>query len=534
MAHTVKDNDCVACSVCEPTCPQGAIKPRDDQDGFWVDPTLCNDCEGEVVPLCINICDSEALVPLQPKKGRCKSTLLPAAIPDIFLNGKTNAFASSMVIWEGCNVLSQRLSLPWQPDSQGKLCYQRAVNRGRGMMQFRLARDPSANVLVPAETEEAIAALAGFDLRAACVHLIFAAYATTLDCPWEESFSLNDQHIEQYLGLHKRKDLTKLDKLTLIKQCVYQACQLMVSLNWPRQGRVQAFALDEHPIWELQQTEYFFETDNQGYRHLIGLSFTIQPGIWAKHFLNKREYRRQGGFYQYGTLPQSLLFEVMSHWQQHEGAVRLLLWLLFKLRLGGDHRMTVRTLLRIAYGEERLLEATTVRGAHKRLLRTFENDLEAIYYYGLKPVFDPETYPSEIQPLWVKVAQIPEGADDALEFWADDANLEQSLTDAAPRDKWQRLLNARLLGFELSEEWQQTIKRTTPKRRRSSKVIPHDPEQGLTSSAIKAARQRLNLSQRALADRLGKSQSWIRDIEKGRFAASAEDRELLKQTLEIS
>ena len=52
----------------------------------------------------------------------------------------------------------------------------------------------------------------------------------------------------------------------------------------------------------------------------------------------------------------------MSSWQQHEGAVRILLWLLFKLRLGGDHRLTIRTLLRIAYGEERLKEAITVRG----------------------------------------------------------------------------------------------------------------------------------------------------------------------------
>lgn len=533
MAHTVKDSDCTACNICEPTCPQGAIKTKENEPGYWVDPTLCDDCANEVTPLCKSVCDNEALVALQPKKGRCKSTLLPAAIPEIFLNGKTNAFASSMVVWEGCNILAQRLALPWHPDLQQKLCYRRPVNRGRGSMQFRLASEPGGASLEPMPTEAAIAALSEFDIRAACIHLIFAAYTTTLNYPWEESFTLNDQHIEHYLGLDRRKDLTKLEKLTLIKNLVYQSCRLMVSLNWPRQGRVSAFSLDEQPLWHLHNTQYFFETDAQGYRHLIGLSFTIQAGIWAKHFLNKHDYRKQLAFYQYGTLPQSLLSEVMSHWQQHEGAVRLLLWLLFKLRLGGEHRMTVRTLLRIAYGEERVVEATTVRGAHKRLLKTFENDLEAIYFYGLKPIFDPETYPAEIQPLWVKVAQIPDAADDALEFWADDANLEQSLTDAAPRDKWQRLLNARLLGFELSEEWQQTLRRTTPKRRRTAAKVPSENDQQLTSSAIKAARQRLNLSQRALANRLGKSQSWIRDIEKGRFTASSADRELLRQTLEI-
>lgn len=117
----------------------------------------------------------------------------------------------------------------------------------------------------------------------------------------------------------------------------------------------------------------------------------------------------------------------MSNWQQPEGEVRLLLWLLFKLRLSGDHRLTVRTLLRIAYGADRLVEATTVRGAHKRLLKTFESDLETLYYYGLKPLFDPETYPSDIQPLWAKVIDISDDVDEALEFWVNDANQNRRL-----------------------------------------------------------------------------------------------------------
>jgi hypothetical protein len=52
------------------------------------------------------------------------------------------------------------------------------------------------------------------------VHLILAAYALTLDCPWEETIVISDQQIEQYLGLDKRKDLSKLEKLTLIKELV--------------------------------------------------------------------------------------------------------------------------------------------------------------------------------------------------------------------------------------------------------------------------------------------------------------------------
>ena len=528
MTYTIKD-DCIVCDNCQPECPNGAIKPEAEREGYWIDPTLCDGCPDVEIPRCVAVCSAGSLAPLQPKKGRRKSTLLPPAIPAIFLNGKTTSFASSMVVWEACNILAQRQ--PWQTDADGQLCYRRAVHRGRGEMRFRLAADVESDLPIPMATDKVAQAIAQFDIRAACAHLIFAAYAVTVDCPWEEPFVLNDQHFERYLGLDKRKDLTKLDKLTLIKDLVYQACQLLVALDWPRQGKVKAFSLDEQPVWRLLNVEYYFEEDAQGYRHLIGLGFTVRAGIWAKHFLNKRECRRQTAFYQYGSLPQSLLIEVMSNWQQHEGGVRLLLWLLFKLRLGGDHRLTVRTLLHIAYGEDRLIEAITVRGAHKRLLKTFESDLETIYYYGLKPLFDAETYSLDIQPLWARAADIPDDVDDALEFWVNDANQIRSLTDTAPRDKWQRLLNARLSGFEPSAEWQQVIRRRAPKRGRKQPSSVQVEQ--LSGSAIKAARQRQNFTQRTLAEHLGKSQSWVRDIENGRFNIIPEDQARLRQTLEI-
>lgn len=540
MVYTIKDG-CIACGQCYPECPQGAIKPSTadltspGSSGYWIDPTLCDGCVDSGHPRCLVVCSVGSLTPLAPKKGRYKSSLLPAAVPQIFLNGKTTPFASAMVIWEACTVLAQRQTLPWETDAEGRFCYQRPIHRDRGEMRFRLALNPEASELVPMSATEGQAAIAHFDLRSTCLHLIFAAYAVTLDRPWEQAFVINDQQIEQYLGLDKRKDLTKLEKLRLIKDLVYQACQVLVTLNWPRQGKVAAFKLAEHPVWRLVDTQYYFEIDSQGYRHLIGLGFKVQAGIWTQHFLNKQQYRQQTAFYQYSLLPQSLLTEIMSHWQQHEGAVRLLVWLLFKLRLRGDHRMTVRTLLRIAYGEERVLQATRVRGAHKRLLKTFESDLETLYYYGLKPIFDPDSYPPDIQPLWVRAANIPEDAEAALEFWAEDAHHALSLTATAPRNKWQRLHNARLLGFELPATWQQPLPRKAIKRQRAATVATaaSQPRQ-ISGSEIRAARERQQLSQRMLAERLGKSQSWIRDIENGRLNLSLHDQARLRQMLQLT
>lgn len=531
MNYTIKEN-CIACDVCQPLCPQNAIKPNRGSDGYWIDPTLCDGCPDFEIPLCVSACDMEALKLLPPKKGRCKSSLLPVAIPSIFLNRKTSPFASCLVMWETCNILAQRQALPWTPDTEGKFCYRRPINRNRGEMRFRLAADAEMNSSKPMSMEAGEEAIANFDIRATCIHLIFAAYVMTIDHPWQNAFVLNDQHIAKYLGLDKRKDLTKLDKLTLIKNLVHQSCQILATLDWPQQGKVNAFSLDEHFVWQLLDTQYYFEKDSKGHQHLIGLSFTVKAGLWAKHFLNKQEYRAQTAFYQYGTLPQSLLREVMSRWQQHQGAIRILLWNLFKLRLGGDQRVKVRTLMRVAYGEEQLHQAATVRGAHKRLLKAFESDLEAICQYGLKPLFDPKTYPLDIQPLWVRAASIPDDVDEEVNFWADDASQAFGLTDSAPRDKWQRLLNARLLGFEISEEWQENIRRRKPKKRRKpSKSWAVTQTEKLSGSDINLARQRQKLSQRTLAERLGKSQSWVRDIENGRFKVGQDDQVLLRKEL---
>ena len=55
----------------------------------------------------------------------------------------------------------------------------------------------------------------------------------------------------------------------------------------------------------------------------------------------------------------------------------------------------------------------------------------------------------------------------------------------------------------------------------------------LTAEQISAARKRLGISQRRLAQQIGKSQSWIRDIENSRFSAKVGDRLKLKKILDI-
>jgi hypothetical protein len=309
-------------------------------------------------------------------------------------------------------------------------------------MRFHLCADVDSENPQPLHQEEALGLIDSLDMRAACLHLIYAAYAMTLEKPWEQEFIISDQQIERYLGLDKRKDLSKATKLTLIKKIAQQPCQITAAVDWPQQGKVPGFSIPESRLWHLREITHHFQADEQGCKHLVGLTFRIQVGIWAKYFLNKSGYRKRLAFYQYGTLPYYLLTTATSLWQQHQGAVRMMLWILFKAKMGSKQCITVPTLLRVGYGEDKIIQSETNRELRKRLTRAFEGDLEVLNHTGIKPIFDPVTYTPEIQPLWAKLADLPEDADEALDFWINDGSQSHRLTDASPRGKWKLLLKA--------------------------------------------------------------------------------------------
>jgi DNA-binding transcriptional regulator YiaG/NAD-dependent dihydropyrimidine dehydrogenase PreA subunit len=527
MPYTIPNSLCVGCDNCRPQCPTGAIKIENNE--YWIDPDLCNNCKGYYPePQCVVVCPTHSPIPLQAKKGRCKVDSRDVTSPNLFSNGKSNPFASAIVIWEACNVLAQRTSLPWALDDAANLCYRRQVNQGRGAIAFHITCPPNRKA-----TE--LKSIESLDIRSACIHLIFAAHATGVDKPWEQEFVIDDRQIEKYLGLEKRKDLSKAVKLGLMKNMVLQACSLVISMNWSQQGKINGFSVQQSRLWHLLEIQHHFQEDKLGCKYLVGLTFRVKAGNWARHFLNKAGCKERTAFYQYGSLPKTLLTTIMSIWQQHEGTARLMLWLLFKTKMGKEQRITVPTLMRVAYGEDKVNLACKHREERKRLLRTFENDLEVLNHYGIKPIFDPVTYPPEIQPLWAKLVDIPEDPDEALEFWTNDGGGKVRLTDAGPRGKWNLLMNARILSFELPPDWEQHTSLSEKKLRNArNKTKTKNTARYLLGDQILQARKNLHLSQRELAKLAGKSQSWIRDLENGRLKAKLEDQALLRKVLGIA
>ncbi|MGF1487127.1 MAG: helix-turn-helix domain-containing protein [Prochloraceae cyanobacterium] len=527
-------NSCFGCGICQPHCPTNAITSNREQH-YQIETELCNNCQGHHEdPQCIVSCPIGSPVPLTPKKGRYKAAKNVLTSQDLFINGKNNSLASSIVIWEGSNLLSSAKTLAWQTDAEENLYYQRSLKQGKASISFQITDELKSEVPQALKEKAARYAIASIDIRAACLHLIYAAYATTLERPWEQEFVISDRQIEKYLGLDKRKDLSKATKLSIIKDLAQQPCKIIASIDWPQQGKVNGFSFANSRIWNLLEIKHHFQEDSLGCKHLIGLTFRIKAGIWAKYFLNKQGYKDKIAYYQYGTLPKFLLNAIATIWQQHEGAARMMLWLLFKTKMGTKQPITISKLMQVAYGNDKIERAALQRDFRKRLLRTFESDLETLNYYGIKPIFDPVTYKIEIQPLWAKLANIPEDGDAAVEFWINDAKSDRSLIDSSPPGKWNMLVKARLLGFDLPTEWQEKLtKLIHKKQRKKHQRFGSRKSKDLSAKQILEARKRQGFSQRSLAQKVGKSQSWIRDLENGRLSAKPEDRELLRKLLKV-
>ncbi len=533
MAYTISSG-CSQCGICLSECPTGAIQKNKDNT-YWVEPGLCNNCEDQdSPPACFNYCPEDAPVPLPAKKGRYKVDLQSLPTHYLFADGYSNSMSSAMVIWEACNILAKGQIFPWQVDDDGKVYFERQVKQGKGNIGFRLTDDLISSTPNTLSETEAMPLLESMDIRSTCLHLIFAASITALEKPWEQEFVLNNQQIETYLGLDKRRDLSKASKLTLVKTLVQQPCQLIVNINWFAQGKIQSFSVSQDRIWHLVAIENHFQEDAEGYKHLVGMTFKLRAGMWSKYFLNKQGYKDCVAYYQYGVLPKFLLSTVMGVWHQHEGAVRIMLWLLFKSRMGREQCITVSKLMSVAYSQAKVREDSCDREKRKRLIRRFESDLEALVSYNIKPVFDPITYPTKIQPLWSRLADIPEDGDESLEFWINDANSENSITDSPPPGKWNLLMKARILQFEFPPEWNEKLSNWENKKQRKTNVKKKFNNLSvLDGEQIANARKSLGISQRKLAEKLGKSQSWIRDLEKGRFSAKYNDRVKITQILNI-
>lgn len=399
----------------------------------------------------------------QPSKDSVKLAVVdrPPTSPELFENGDLTKVTSSLPIWEASNILTQRQQLPWTTDPDGKLSYSRDVNDGQGAICFRVAdntEDEHPSVLAGAA---ALAVIDTFDIRAACMHLIFAAHASQMERPWEQELVIDDRQIEGYLGLQRRTDKNRQEKLALIEEIVKQPCKITTFISWPGEGKRKKFTVEEGRLWHLLGTRYHYQQNLFGEKQVTGMSFVVKAGLWAKYFLNEDDTQEQNLPGSEGVLSRSLLESVMSLWQHRAGAARLMVWLLFKSQLSRLYTIPVRTLMEVAYGTQKVRIAQDDNQLRKKLTNTWDEDLLALHERGWQIRFDAETYAEEIQPSGFgrENNRRPRGFFDQLlqakleikppESW-DLANLESAVAEPTTGDHVQ-LSVVRLTGTEIKE-----------------------------------------------------------------------------------
>lgn len=485
------------------------------------------------------------------EQKHCKGNGLPKFLtsPSLFPAGKKDRMASALVIWGASDILTQRGNLVWDLDSEGKLCLIRSAINNKGEIHYWVTDPSDLSNEYPATLAgtAALATLETFDIRAACMHLIYAGHATKLERPWEQEFVIDDRQIEDYLGLNKRKDKTRAEKLALIEKLASQPCQITTFISWPAQGKIKAFTVSETRLWQMVEIQRHYQGDLFSNRELIGLTFRVRAGYWAKYFLNAQGAKEKQAYYQCGTLSKHLLQKVMQIWQHRPGAARLLVWLLFKTKFEQQHPITGQTLMEVAYGKQQILE---VRKADNKKLRqqladNFELDLLTIAENDWLFHFDPETYPCEIQPCWAGrgnksrprgyFARILAGR-----VWIMAPNKFHSHDGHAGVSISKEISNYELTSNSSFDSQPSSVANSLPNTASSllhaqpQPISEIRPRPELTGEQIKEIRKSKGWTTRQLAKRSGLSQSMISMIETGQRLISSSNLKKLKATLELS
>jgi DNA-binding XRE family transcriptional regulator len=462
-------------------------------------------------------CSGEALEGILrlKEKSETNSTRLITNL-DLFANGKFNIFSSSKVMWDVSNILTRKQDLPWKDDTDGKRIYTSKAKDGIGELNFWVTDNPEAQCPKTLAGEAATTVIQNFDIRAVCMHLIYAAHVTSLDKPWEEEFVIDDRQIASYLGLDKRKDLKKQDKLKLIEHLALQPALILIDLFWSVQGKEETFYIERSKVWEISIAHYG-QRDAFDQTKGMGLTIKGRAGLWAKFFLNRQGQAEGRAFYQYGVLSKKLLQGIIKNWQHSEGAVRMLPWLAFKNRVGRGQWLTVGTLMELAYGLDKVAAAHSDPELRTKIADTWDKDLLILNDEGWRIEFDPLTYLPQIQPCW---------KEEAREL------------NKRPRGFWNQLRTSRLI-VHLPKEIEEglvELERKTPSKSRSKLPLsqPKMQPQPLTEREIKAAREAKGWSQERLAQEMGKSKMWISLIERGKRNIKTQDQEQLRVVLDLA
>jgi DNA-binding transcriptional regulator YiaG len=279
-------------------------------------------------------------------------------------------------------------------------------------------------------------------------------------------------------------------------------------------------------IWIVNVKEQYQNDLNGNPSELVEVEIEVQAGLWTRNFLNREGEKQNKALYQYGFINQDIL-SIDPY--KKELSAALALYLIQNRRSHPSGKYRVQTLLEAVMSVQEIEAISRDRLKRSRFLKRFYSLLEELTEINFSIKFD-NSFPKELLPGWAvlpeettsnKVNPLPETPqenrmpDGFFDSWLQGVVI---IIPPAP-------IEAELTPFEIhkAELAKRAAKSTGSKmpnaglEEKSShlEVVEVQSQQvvELTGILVKQFRQAIGMSQMEVANAIGRSQSWIRDVE---------------------
>jgi DNA-binding transcriptional regulator YiaG len=404
----------------------------------------------------------------------------------------------------------------WRPDGENVPTYRRLFTHGHSIEHYVTKTDPTSRSVEALAGEAAWQIVHQYGLPTAFLHLVFAAYAAEQAEPWRGHFELRGSDLLRTLGLEKRTDVPRAEKLREVARQADLLGSLGVWVVWRESTRDLSVQMSR--MWDVALDMRGLEDPEGGGLAPTEVVLIVRPGLWTEKFLNAAGARAGTALRQFSYLAQSTLRIDPYH---QELAAKLAVYLTLMSRLRRTYH--VQHLLETLEPAALLRQVAADRGRRYRFKQRWDETLLTLHEHGWQLAFDAETYPVALRPDWALPPDTP-------------AHLRR-----LPADYWRLLLAATLtftppepipalLAAGVEEE---RPARRVPTRPTSRHLAPPRLPPPLTGSQVRQARQATGWSQQELARRVGKSQQWVAFIEQGKRAIHPQDQATLRTLLTL-
>ncbi len=403
----------------------------------------------------------------------------------------------------------------WRPDGENVPTFRRLFSQERVIEHYVTKADPTSRTVEALAGEAAWQIVQQFGLPTAFLHLVFAAYATEQVEPWRGLFELRGSDLLRTLGLERRTDVPRAEKLREVAHQAHLLSSLGVWVVWRESARDLSVQMSR--MWEVA-LDLRGPVDPDRVLAPTEVFLTVRPGLWTEKFLNAAGARAGTALRQFGYLAQATLRIDPYH---QELAAKLAVYLTLMSRLRSTYR--VQSLLETLEPTTALQEVTADFRRRYAYKRRWNEALLTLHDQGWHLTFHDDTYPAVLRPDWalptdtrVHLRRLPNN------YWQQ--LLAATLTFTPPEP-----LPALLAGAGEEKRSAPAVPTRPPPPRRGPTALPMP----LTGSQVRQARLTQGWSQQELARRVGKSQPWVALIEQDKRTMQPQEQATLRTLLNL-